>query len=301
VIGHFCALKDKSSLDGETFTFSGAYAPYMHDCIAESLSEFFGCNHSIFSRYEKKSLLDAFQSCSRIRTANDAFQELQLGKPVILRMGWHRHAIDLVIVGSYLFVCNGGEGVPVGENTIAAFKIDRAKITKKKLKNLFHFFYARHPMEKGRDFFYRTLPKMLAPGDGKTVVKDDVCKLIETISPKTIKVGICSLACGKIAFRVLGAMLKLERADRKHWKGIAKQVKREGKQWSLFARMFFLEKYLNKHRVYHRLSAESTQQTDIEMVKSAWKKIQAYMDKHLRFMQYDHFMRAERLQKIVIK
>jgi hypothetical protein len=96
-------------------------------------------------------------------------------------------------------------------------------------------------------------------------------------------------------------MLKLERADRKHWKGIAKQVKREGKQWSLFARMFFLEKYLNKHRVYHRLSAESTQQTDIEMVKSAWKKIQAYMDKHLRFMQYDHFMRAERLQKIVIK
>ena len=61
-------------------------------------------------------------------------------------------------------------------------------------------------MLEASSFFYFTLPTTLDKGIGSS--RNQFCLDIRKHAPKQIKIGICSLGCGKAALRLVGIVLK---------------------------------------------------------------------------------------------
>jgi len=62
------------------------------------------------------------------------------------------------------------------------------------------------PMLEASTFFYFTLPAILS-GEG-ALKQDQFCLDLRKYAPKLIKIGTCSLGCGKAALRLVGIVLK---------------------------------------------------------------------------------------------
>ena len=191
-----------------------------------------------------------------------------------------------------------GENMP-GCNTIQMFRIDRSKISVRKLKLLFQTIWKKLPFAKGYEFFYQTFPNKLACEGDPIVFRDEICELIEKLSPKTIKIGICSAACGKIAYRVLGAMIKLQNMDKRKHKSTINEVQKECKQWSLFNRMYVLENYLQAHHLTETHIRRALPDVDVGMIRDVWQKNKRLHSKHLKLLGYVHYKLSDRLSRLI--
>jgi len=245
VVSHFHGFDQTSELQGKKFQLSGAFAPLMHEQIALNLESFFlECTQpSQFSHRHRQILLEAFYWAGIDNSSDVILERASKRGLTIIPAGWDQHAIDIVFFGSYMAICNRGEGIPWRCATIEAFKIAPSLITREIIDKI-----REQNLKKAveaSEFFYFGLPKALSKAG--VVIQDQRCCLLKIMAPKPIKTGICTLACGKAALRCAGILLKTENLHPKNYQDIAKAVKYETKTWSLYSRVKVLKGYLDGH------------------------------------------------------
>jgi hypothetical protein len=242
-LAHFNGIADKTELDGTEFDLTGAFSPYMHEQISQTLFTYFKENDAPFSQVAEKKLTTAFLRASRPRSTSQIISEVQKGRLVILPSQWIRHAIDLVFfkIGEnyYYAVCNRGEGIPQHHTTIEVYCINPtnfdeaivALIEKQRGK----------PMLEASTMFYFTLPTALSKGIG--VARDQFCTDMRKYAPSQIKIGICSLGCGKAALRLVGIVLKASARVKNPASKYGRVITEFTKLWSDHARFEKAEEY----------------------------------------------------------
>ncbi len=225
VLGHTLGIEHISQVAERTCDSTGMFSPYMHKKILESLSLFFQRKGGLFSCDEKECILRVLSASLEKLSPEELGYRIQQGIPTLVSSGWSEHTVDLLFVSSCLFICNGGEKPLEDKSTVAVYPINLSLVTARKMRKILRCDARQVAFQEGSDFFYRQLPKMLAR-DWKPMEKA-ICHSIQSVANQPIKVGICSYAAGKIAFRVLGLMLKLQNLDPRQYKGMAQLVKIE--------------------------------------------------------------------------
>ena len=242
VVAHFLGVDGSSRIGNMTFPLSGACAPLMHRKTAETLEAHF----RQFPYDDSAQLVKAFRSAPSVATQSPAevVEYVKNHNLTLLPTGWSLHAIDILLYGSYMVICNRGAGVPAGCSTLEAFKINRDLFNEKIVDQIGS--HCEEDKESASQFYYVHLPKMLSTGD--TLVQDDWCALLKTIAPKQQKRGTCALASAKAALRAAWFFLEVDRIlPRLGHAEVAERVRRETKKWSLLARGKILEDYFYLH------------------------------------------------------
>ncbi len=246
----------------------------MHRQIKNHLELFFSTRlrHSEFSKLQQRTLLDAFDRASRFYASEDLLEHLHTRKLTILPAGWDGHAIDLVFYDKYMAVCNRGEGVLSKYGTVAAFKIDPSRITKELIDRISQ--QDEVICAAATRFFYNTLPGLLSE---EAEIQDAVCLALKNTQPKQVsKGGICSLSCGKAAFRCAGSLMKIidGNLEPKNHQNALQRVRTETKAWALFLRINTLQAYLDSFFLESKKTPRSDGiSPDLTLARKAWKVI----------------------------
>ena len=108
--------------------------------------------------------------------------KIHRGELVVIRTGWTKHAIILVLYRGYLAICNRGEGGPT-----QVCKVDLSKITAELLNSISGI--TSEERGPAMDFFYKQLPELLA-----ATYYDPICYALNRGQRhlKTQKFGFCA-------------------------------------------------------------------------------------------------------------
>jgi len=243
ILAHFCSVGGQSQIGTRKFSLTGAYSPLMHEYVAHDLATFYETEPTFLSNQNKKKILHAYRSASKLKTAAEWTAIIQSGNLTILPAGWDRHAIDLVFYQNYLAICNRGEGVPSGSKTIEAFVIDRTKIDENIIQKILD--QKSLSVTKASEFFYKELPKLL----NNTVAskKDSLCTRVESIAPKPIKIGICTAGAAKASLRFCLWILRAYSFGRLPPEDFEKKIVSFAKDWSTHNRLERIYHYCASH------------------------------------------------------
>lgn len=232
----------------ESYNYETSHAASMMAKLTKALETLPKELSTHISVKDKETLIQAYKE------PEFDLEEIQKGKLSIRPIGFKEHTMYLVFCNGYMAICNRGAGAPqtrsffsgLHTESIKAFKIDLNLLTDDILDHLTAL--SHKDSKQAIKYYYETLPKLLSPGNKP--VRDQVCKQLESISPKAQKIGNCSFTQAKLGARVASAMLKIEKDD----KGVAhlsakdvKESKAFSKDLSSHIRLAALDSYLKKH------------------------------------------------------
>lgn len=220
---------------------------------------------------EKQILVEIAKTHQKIPTKEEVVKRVKTGKLTVIKSGYYQHAACVVICGNYLVIANGGQRPFVDEEnretTFIAYRIDPKKITEDLLVTLYDT--NQRSEKEFLEFAYRDLPKLLSP-KGKPM-KDEVCRELESISPKEQKIGNCFYFATKAAQRaVLGLIGAMEGSYKKDLKRCMKMAKAQSKHMSTYQRAYFLNEFIKTMGLKRAIS----------LINAAIENLRKHMERH---------------------
>lgn len=144
------------------------------------------------------------------KTMKSLAKAIQARKLTVLPVGFQGnpgHSIAIVFCNGYLVILNTEPDVHI--RTIKAFKIDPRLITADHVKELY-----KHKFESdgliATKFIYFTLPAELSPALDKKCTTDEICKVLEDLSPEPQKGPFCTFEAAMASIIPSEALLQLE-------------------------------------------------------------------------------------------
>lgn len=274
-LAHCCGIGDKSKIDNFVFSLTGAYGVYMHQLFRRHLEQFFQTFAETISLDHQKMIIQAFSSSCAHQPLNQIALRIQSGELSIFQAGWYGHALDLIFFKDYLAICNRGEGVPEGLHTVEVCQIDPTKVTKELLQEINN--QRVKTRESASAYFYFELAYKLAKFPEIGICQDPLCLTISKFGPKPIKIGICSMASAKAAFRTSMMLLLLSESDVSEYDQIAQRCLKGAKKASLLGRVAALNEYLDDHLLHS--GDEEKKPLNKELVHKAYARIVRHVKK----------------------
>ncbi len=128
-------------------------------------------------------------SCTSLR--NKIFEGRN---PVIIASGWSEHSLTVVFMGSYLFLCNGGEHAEGQEYDITCYRIKRQSITAGLIRKVKRC--ENYKKEKSEKIIFKELPQAL--GGYFDAFSDSVHS---SLQPASLNESICVAKNLRLAIR----------------------------------------------------------------------------------------------------
>jgi len=132
-LAHLWEVRGQTSFRGTSINLEGAYTAMWIPLIQKNLSRFHRAYPSVLTSTEVEELQEALEISHPTTPTLKILESIEQGKTVILPAGWKKHSIEIVIVKSYLLVCNIGQQ---STGPVNIWKIDRAKITESFIEDI---------------------------------------------------------------------------------------------------------------------------------------------------------------------
>lgn len=232
---------------------SNGYLPRMAaEFMNSTLDKFDNSYPNAISRVQLDMIQHAFDNIEPF-SSKVALDDFKSGKPILISTGFTGahgglgHSIQVLLMDSYLMICNKGNGVP-----IEAYKIDSSKVTHEILDEIKDT-YKAHSMAEGVDKVFgkidlQTNLREIGPVLEKLKASrnEGLCKWIETLPFASLKQKIGNCAWESLETAVYAIMAvqtaienNLEEAAEMVSKGIllSQKVKEQFQRWETYTKL----------------------------------------------------------------
>lgn len=242
LLTHAWDLTGSSQIGEHTFQYEGVFKwgqSFFAKKMQESIETFSQTSPGAISSALKSSLQDTLEASTNF-DLDQTWDRFQQGLPVLIHTGFSGHAMNIVLIGSYMVICNRGA---LSSAPVEAYLIDREKITKENLQTMMK---AQEMNVVQAALYYK-----LFLGTGSKPRQDEVTKLLtqhnNMLSYQTV--GNCAWESMEAAMLMLFLMAQIldNRDNSAPLDANVVETIARFDDWIKNTELAFLEDYLAKH------------------------------------------------------
>lgn len=238
LLSHSWEVAGRTKLKGKTIELEGSFPQILSPYMMQSINSFAAFHTNIMSQEQRKLIETAIFPVDQWSDAESSsynpskvLEAIRANQPIFIPTGWPGHSIEIVVMGSYLMVCNRGEGA---KKPIEIFKMDPNSIDEKFLRKL---------SWKTDKEFNSSFPSMLSQIDAQ---KDTISLTLENLNPLRPEqiVGNCAWESLETAIFGLLTLKELLEHPEINPETTMKNTHHLLEAWLQFTKLDYLERYL---------------------------------------------------------